>query len=333
VKSLPADKVQQVEILRLFGESLRGQTTPEARVALGRSLEAVAERSPGAQAQRLRLDAAQAYLDGGDRASARRMLAGLADEGGAPANLAGPANATLIRLLVDEGKLDEAEQRLATSKGRLPPDDAGELTRRVALGWARTGKLERADRMVAGDSSVNGLALRGELALLRGDVGSARALLQQAGPFAGSRDEATERTALLALLQPMEGDTVPEIGAGFMALAKADTAAAVAAFTHLADRVPPGKGGAEARLLAGRLEASRGHVKEAEVLLRATAGSKDAAAAPAALLELGRLLAQGGRSQDAVAVLEQLILDHPQSALVPQARRAIDEARGAVPPS
>jgi hypothetical protein len=34
-----------------------------------------------------------------------------------------------------------------------------------------------------------------------------------------------------------------------------------------------------------------------------------------------------------VAVLEQLILDHPRSALVPQARRAIDEARGAVPPS
>jgi hypothetical protein len=32
-------------------------------------------------------------------------------------------------------------------------------------------------------------------------------------------------------------------------------------------------------------------------------------------------------------VLEQLILDYPRSALVPQARRAIDEARGAVPPS
>jgi hypothetical protein len=30
-------------------------------------------------------------------------------------------------------------------------------------------------------------------------------------------------------------------------------------------------------------------------------------------------------------VFEQLILDYPRSALVPQARRALDEAKGAVP--
>ena len=331
--SLPADKAQQVEVLRLFGESLRGQTSPEARVAFARTLEAVSERSSSPQAQRLRLDAAQAYLDGGDRAAARRMLAGLADEGGAPANLAAPATTTLVRLLVEEGKFDEAEQRLAAAAGKLPAEDTADLTRRIALGWARSGKLERADRMVAGDSSVNGLALRGELKLLHGEVGAARDLLQQAGPYAGSREDATGRTALLALLQPLEADTVPEIGAGFLALARADTAAAVAAFTSLADRLPADKGGAEARLFAGRLEAGRGRTKEAEALLRATTATKDAAAAPAALLELGRLLARGGRNQDAVAVLEQLILDYPRSALVPQARRAIDEARGAVPPS
>lgn len=331
--SLPPGKAQQVEVLRLFGESLRGQASQPARVALGRTLEAVAERTSGSQTQRLRLDAAQAYLDGGDRVAARRMLTGLADEGGTPGNLTAPATMTLVRLLVEEGKFDEAEQRLAATRGKLPADDAAELTRRVALGWARSGKLDRADRMVAGDSSVNGLALRGELKLLHGEVGEAKDLLQQAGPFAGSREDATERTMLLALLQPLEADTVAEIGAGFLALARADTTAAVAAFTALAGRVSPEKGGAEARLLAGRLEARRGHVKEAESLLRSTASTKEAAAAPAALLELGRLLARGGRSQEAVGVLEQLILDHPRSALVPQARRAIDEARGAVPPS
>ncbi|HEX5634909.1 MAG TPA: tetratricopeptide repeat protein, partial [Gemmatimonadales bacterium] len=83
--------------------------------------------------------------------------------------------------------------------------------------------------------------------------------------------------------------------------------------------------------MAGRLESQAGHAREAETLLRATAATGDGAAAPAAMLELGRLLARSGRGTDAVAVLEQLILDHPQSALVPQARRALDEARGAVP--
>jgi len=55
------------------------------------------------------------------------------------------------------------------------------------------------------------------------------------------------------------------------------------------------------------------------------------ATAPAALLELGRLLASSGRGGEAVPVFEQLILDYPRSALVPQARRALDEAKGAVP--
>jgi outer membrane protein assembly factor BamD (BamD/ComL family) len=37
------------------------------------------------------------------------------------------------------------------------------------------------------------------------------------------------------------------------------------------------------------------------------------------------------RAADAVAQLEHLILTWPRSALVPQARRRLDEARGAVP--
>jgi hypothetical protein len=39
----------------------------------------------------------------------------------------------------------------------------------------------------------------------------------------------------------------------------------------------------------------------------------------------------GRRHGEAVEVLEHMILTYPQSALVPQARRKLDEARGAVP--
>jgi outer membrane protein assembly factor BamD (BamD/ComL family) len=37
------------------------------------------------------------------------------------------------------------------------------------------------------------------------------------------------------------------------------------------------------------------------------------------------------RASEAVAQLEHLILTYPESALVPQARRTLDVARGAVP--
>ena len=53
--------------------------------------------------------------------------------------------------------------------------------------------------------------------------------------------------------------------------------------------------------------------------------------APAAELALAELLLQQKRVAEAVAQLEHLILTYPGSALVPQARQRLDEARGAVP--
>ncbi|MBA2626584.1 MAG: hypothetical protein H0U85_01075, partial [Gemmatimonadales bacterium] len=53
--------------------------------------------------------------------------------------------------------------------------------------------------------------------------------------------------------------------------------------------------------------------------------------APAAELELGRLLISVGRREEGARVLEHMIVTYASSALVPQARRALDEARGAIP--
>lgn len=329
--SLPPGDADAVELLRQFGEALRGQSGPEYRRAMGRTLEALAQRSKGATAGRLRLDAAQAYLDGGDRASARRMLGGLADGPDVPPALAANASATLLRLLIEEGNVAEAERRFATLQKVLPADQRADATRRLALAWARQGQIARADSLLVPDSSVAGLALRGRLRLFSGDVGGAVEFLRAAGPYAGTREEATERTALLALLQPLEGEPNPRLGEAFLALEQGDTARAVSGLTQLGRSLPPGKGGAELTLLAGQLEARRGRGREAEALLRAAADSTAPAAAPAALLELGRLLAQSGRGAEAVPVLEELILSYPKSALVPQARRALDDMKGAVP--
>jgi len=328
---LPADPVEARDLLRQFAEGLRGNTAPAYRQAMGRALEAMAQRTNGAQKSRLQLDAAQAYLDAGDRAAARRMLASLASDGESPAALSASASGTLLRLLVEEGKMEEAEKSLSQYRGVLSTQEMATLTRRVALGWARAGKLDRAEALAAADSSVDGLALRGQLKLFQGDIAGAVELLRAAGPYAGTREQATARTSLLALLQPIEEDSLPELGAAFLLLERGDTTAAVSGFTSAGGKRPRNKGGAELLLLAGRLEMARGQAPAAEKLFRAAVDTTAPATAPAALLELGHLLASSGRGGEAVPVFEQLILDYPRSALVPQARRALDEVKGAVP--
>ena len=84
---------------------------------------------------------------------------------------------------------------------------------------------------------------------------------------------------------------------------------------------------------AGELYRAVGNPIEAERLLRAAIHPSAPAASAAALLELGRLMSATGRSAAAVAELERLVLEYPASALVPQARRLLDEIRNAIPPS
>jgi outer membrane protein assembly factor BamD (BamD/ComL family) len=65
--------------------------------------------------------------------------------------------------------------------------------------------------------------------------------------------------------------------------------------------------------------------------LRAAVSPEAPGTAPAAELALAELLIDQHRPAEAIAQLEHLILTYPASALVPQARRRLDEARGAVP--
>jgi hypothetical protein len=59
----------------------------------------------------------------------------------------------------------------------------------------------------------------------------------------------------------------------------------------------------------------------------------EGAAPPAAELEWGRLLVRNGRSADAIPHLEHVILTYPNSAFVPEARRVLERAKGAIPKS
>jgi tetratricopeptide (TPR) repeat protein len=99
----------------------------------------------------------------------------------------------------------------------------------------------------------------------------------------------------------------------------------------VAVKLPIAKGGAEVRLLAGRTAAAAGRHSTAERLFREASVEAAPATAPAAELALAELLLRDGKKDEAIAQLEHLILTYPASALVPQARRALDQARGGVP--
>ena len=112
LSALPEDRIQAIAALRGLLDQLRPDQTPTGKQTQGRILEALAERSPPAQASRLRLEAAQAYSAAGDRSAARRMLGGLADDRAVPSAIASDAGATLVDVLISEGKLADADRRL-----------------------------------------------------------------------------------------------------------------------------------------------------------------------------------------------------------------------------
>lgn len=322
---------QAVEALRGLVEQLRMQRSRDALLAQARALEIIASRLPPVQASRTRLEAAQAYSAAGDREAARRMLTGLADDRSAPGGVSAGAAGALVTVLIGEGKLDEASRRMAEAKPQMSGEEYAELTRALVAAHIRRGELDRADSALGQDSTIEGLALDGRIRLYRGDLGGAVEAFKLAGPYAGERADATRRTLLLALLQPIETDSLPALGQALLRLEQGDTARAVSELEGVAEELPPAKGGAEVRLLAGRLSHARGDADAAERLYRAAASKDAPATAPAAELALAELLLEARRGEEAVAQLEHLILTYPESALVPQARRRLDQARGGVP--
>jgi len=329
---LPPQTGQQIELLQAFLEQARHGDTPSYRQAQALALEALGERwSTAAQRARFLLDAARAYAEAGDLAESRRLLTQVAGDTSSNRQVASDAQETLIGLLVKEGNLEEADRRLASAQHSLGVDELLRLRRTVAMGFAAAGSTERATALLVADSTVESSALQGWIQLFGGDLKGAVELWQGAGPFAGTRAEATSRASVLAMLQRIEFDSLPALGIAFQLLARGDTLAAARAFEAASAQAPIDHGGAEMLERSGELYRAHGNSSEAERLLRAAIHPGAPGASAAALLELGRLFAAAGRPDAAVTELERLVLEYPSSALVPQARRLLDEIRSAVP--
>src|SRR5881396_2411917 len=246
------------DALRRFADLAGALTTTEGHRVRGLALTRWADLVPWQQASRARAEAVRELLEAGDKAAARRVLEGLTTDSGAPAEAHAVAEAALLQVLIADGQLDVAEERLTAARTSITADDRAAL--RLALSQARVerGELDRAETVLGQDSSVAVVAQRGWIALYRGNLKAAMDDFRLAGPYATDRAAATERTAMLAMLQRMPQESSPELGAALLTLARGDSVSAIGALRRAAGKFPEQGGRLEVLLLAGQIAAQKG---------------------------------------------------------------------------
>jgi tetratricopeptide (TPR) repeat protein len=273
----------------------------------------------------LALRAATAALNAGDAPAALR-LAPLTDAKGDSSLVARSYLPMHARALAALGRPAEAERMVETYDRFLTPGARNTLTRTIAWGWVRTGNMNRARAALAatgvdGDSSD----AAGWLALYEGNLKAARGLLR------GGTESSPELALALGLIARLKADSAPAIGHAFLALARGDSAGAIAQFLQAADQTPSVR--SLLLLTAAQVEAARKNDAAAIALWKRIVESQgETPEAPQAELEWARLLRRNGDNPGAAEHLEHMILTYSRSALVPQARRELELVKGAIPP-
>ena len=328
--ALPEKPVEAAALLELAIDALHGRDDRVTNLAKATMLEALAQRQAGAEAARTRLEAARAYADGGAERDARRLLGAASTDPLAPAATNEATAAAMLGVLLAEGKPAEAEKVLQKLAPSLLIDERERETRRLAMAYARSGNFAHAEELMAADSSIAGLDLRGRLRLFAGDLVQATTLLKAAGPYDDEREHAVQRVTLLVMMQSAGADSSRNLGAALLSLERGDSAKAMQQLADLALRLAPA-GAAEAHLLAGQLALAARDTAVALRFLRLADDTLVPGVAPAARMLVARITAGSGRADEAKALLERLIVDYPESAVVPEARRFRDALRGAIP--
>jgi len=242
------------------------------------------------------------------------------------------AVAVQIELTAQRGEVDPAMTALQRFRQEFP--DAPETDRLAALLADRLldrGDREGAEGALMGVSGPRTGMLRGRLALLGGDPAAARSAFLLAAPQLEGT-EATEAIALATLLRRLS-PAGGEVLARLLQLASADSLAeGVGVLVERGARLERREYAALLDFAAGLADRA-GVAAEAERIRRLIVTElPESPESAAALLALGRALAaEAGRQEEARSYLERLLLEHPRSALVPQARRELDRLEGRLP--
>ncbi|MBA3853202.1 MAG: hypothetical protein C0503_02240 [Gemmatimonas sp.] len=316
IKDLPVSDTVVYVWGQFSEEAERAQAWSAARDALV-AIHA-ARRSRGLQDRAVAERGANAALKANDPETALRLARAARGPNEAPkAELIGIELEALARL----GRAAEAEQVLADAAPQLGGQARG-FARSIAWAWIRAGDVLRARAVLADGPLDADDAVSGWLALYDGDLVTARRALRY-GDVA-----ATDAVAALSLLSRTRAERSPTVGAAFLALARQDSTAAVAALLRAAEELSDA-----APLLvtmAARVEmARRADVRAIPLWTRVATGYAQSPEAAEARLEWGRALKRRGDARGAREQFETMIIEYPGSALVPQARRELD----ALPPT
>jgi len=318
LRALPADTAT-ASVWEDFGErAMTEERYGLARDALGAAVRV--RRTPA-----LALKAATASLRAGSPAEVLTLVP-LNELAADPERAAREYLPLQVEALAALGRGAEAEALVAKYDRYLPPGQHARLARLLASAWVRAGDLPRARealRTAGADADSSDAA--GLIALYEGRLDAARTLLRS------TRDQSAEMALVLGIVSRVRGDAAPQLGTAFLSLARGDSAGAAQRFVEAGERHPEA---ASALLLAAaRIHAARNDTKSAIATWQRIVGQYgQTPEAAEAELEWARALRRSGDIQGAIAHLEHLILAAPQSALLPQARRELELARGTVPP-
>jgi tetratricopeptide (TPR) repeat protein len=225
-----------------------------------------------------------------------------------------------VRALVELARPQEAELLIAGYGARVSDNQRRVYARALAWGWIRAGDVARARRAAEQGGGEEEDVVSGWLALFDGDLETARRGLRTA------ELKSSDVVTALAFISRTRQTHTPGIGAAFLALARGDSALASRSFEQAAEGVPdaaPFLLGLAARVASARRDDARAIALWKRLVEQYAAAPE----APEADLEWARTLERHGDRSAATARYEHLILTWPDSALVPQARQALDRLR------
>ncbi len=315
--------------------SRRAESAQLPRVAFWGYNELLASGDSTLQPAALRGRIAELALLVGDTARARRGLEQAGDDGAVgDALVRRRAAAQEVRLALARSDADGARKAYAAFRGRFPRASENDaLAADLARLLLRTGRDDDAQAVLDSASGPAVALVRARLELEAGKSDAARADYLAAAPglYGADATDAIEIARLLGRITPRAGGLVGR------ALRLRDEGKAGEAAAAL---VAPASGASkedEPVLLsfAARIAADGGLEGEAEQLWRTLIDQfPDALDTPAALLALGRALAERPESvAEAKQLLQKLVLEHPRSALAPQARRELERIDRRIPRS